>query len=41
KAWSGKAEQSAAAQKAFYHRARMNHLAALGQWTKEQEQSCA
>ncbi|WP_438718514.1 class I fructose-bisphosphate aldolase [Bartonella rochalimae] len=41
KAWGGKAEQSAAAQKAFYHRARMNHLAALGQWTKEQEQSCA
>ncbi|MCL6229189.1 class I fructose-bisphosphate aldolase [Bartonella bilalgolemii] len=40
KAWGGKAEQSAAAQKAFYHRARMNHLAALGQWTKEQEQSC-
>ncbi|WP_407965391.1 class I fructose-bisphosphate aldolase [Bartonella sp. C271] len=40
KAWDGKTEQSAAAQKAFYHRARMNHLAALGQWTKEQEQSC-
>ncbi|EKS46032.1 fructose-bisphosphate aldolase, class I [Bartonella bacilliformis INS] len=25
--------------KAFYHRAWMNHLAALGQWTKAQEQS--
>ncbi|CBI76911.1 fructose-bisphosphate aldolase [Bartonella clarridgeiae 73] len=41
KVWGGKSEQIAAAQKAFYHRARMNHLAALGQWTKEQEQFCA
>ncbi|WP_371923232.1 hypothetical protein [Bartonella sp. B1099] len=24
------------AQKAFHHRARMNHLVALGQWIKEQ-----
>ncbi|UNE54027.1 class I fructose-bisphosphate aldolase [Bartonella machadoae] len=41
KAWGGKAENIAVAQKAFCHRARMNHLAALGQWTKEHEQSCA
>lgn len=32
KAWSGKASNVAAAQAAFAHRARMNHLAALGQW---------
>jgi len=32
KAWGGKAANVAAAQKAFAHRARMNHLAALGQW---------
>ncbi|WP_455473998.1 class I fructose-bisphosphate aldolase [Bartonella sp. B30(2025)] len=41
KAWAGKHENILAAQKAFAHRARMNHLAALGQWTKEQEKSCA
>ncbi|EJF82729.1 hypothetical protein MCU_01324, partial [Bartonella elizabethae Re6043vi] len=29
------------AQKAFCHRARMNHLAALGQWTKNQEKVSA
>ncbi|WP_455477952.1 class I fructose-bisphosphate aldolase [Bartonella sp. B10] len=40
KAWGGKQENIAVAQKAFCHRARMNHLAALGQWTKEQEKSC-
>ncbi|AGF75021.1 fructose-bisphosphate aldolase, class I [Bartonella australis AUST/NH1] len=39
KAWGGKKENIASAQKAFCHRARMNHLAALGQWTKEQEKS--
>ncbi|ABM45305.1 hypothetical protein X471_00823 [Bartonella bacilliformis str. Heidi Mejia] len=39
KVWGGKQENVPAAQKAFYHRARMNHLAALGQWTKAQEQS--
>jgi fructose-bisphosphate aldolase class I len=32
KAWSGKAENVAAAQAAFAHRARMNGLASLGQW---------
>ena len=37
KAWSGKAENVAAAQAAFTHRARMNQLAALGQWTAELE----
>ena len=31
-AWSGKAENVAAAQRAFAHRARMNSLASLGQW---------
>ena len=33
KAWSGKPENVAAAQQAFAHRARMNGLASLGQWT--------
>ena len=37
KAWSGKAENVAAAQRAFAHRARMNGLAAKGQWTAEME----
>jgi fructose-bisphosphate aldolase class I len=37
KAWSGKAENVAAAQHAFAHRARMNGLAAKGQWTAEVE----
>lgn len=32
KAWSGKPENVAAAQRAFAHRARMNGLASLGQW---------
>ena len=32
KAWSGKSENVAAAQRAFAHRARMNVLASLGQW---------
>jgi len=32
KAWSGKAENVAAGQAAFTHRAQMNHLAALGKW---------
>ncbi|MBX4335845.1 class I fructose-bisphosphate aldolase [Bartonella raoultii] len=41
KAWAGKEENIAAAQKAFGHRALMNHLATLGQWTKEHEKSCA
>jgi fructose-bisphosphate aldolase, class I len=32
KAWSGKPENVAAAQRAFAHRARMNGLASVGQW---------
>jgi fructose-bisphosphate aldolase class I len=32
KAWSGKAENATAAQRAFAHRARMNGLASLGRW---------
>ncbi|MET0294209.1 MAG: class I fructose-bisphosphate aldolase, partial [Phenylobacterium sp.] len=32
KAWSGRSENVAAAQRAFTHRARMNGLASLGQW---------
>src|SRR3954449_12444188 len=37
KAWAGKAENVAAAQRAFIHRARMNGLAALGQWRADLE----
>src|ERR1051326_3676885 len=37
KTWSGKAENTAAAQRAFIHRARMNSLAALGQWKQDLE----
>ena len=39
KAWSGKKENVAAAQKAFLHRARMNSLAALGTWTADAEKA--
>lgn len=38
KAWQGKAENVAAAQAAFAHRARMNSLAQLGDWDEELEQ---
>ncbi len=41
KAWSGKAENVAAAQAAFTHRARMNSLAALGQWSTMEEKKAA
>ncbi|GGE38909.1 fructose-bisphosphate aldolase [Agaricicola taiwanensis] len=41
KAWSGKAENVAAGQRAFSHRARMNSLAALGQWTADGEKQAA
>ncbi len=34
KAWGGKAENTAAAQAAFAHRAKMNSLAQLGDWAK-------
>jgi fructose-bisphosphate aldolase class I len=41
KAWSGKSENVAAAQRAFSHRARMNSLAALGQWKQDLEKKAA
>jgi fructose-bisphosphate aldolase class I len=37
KAWSGKSENVAAAQRAFIHRAKMNGLAALGEWKADLE----
>src|ERR1041385_3648941 len=37
KTWAGKPENIAAAQRAFTHRARMNGLAALGQWKADLE----
>ena len=37
KAWSGKAENVAAGQRAFTHRARMNSLASKGEWKPELE----
>jgi fructose-bisphosphate aldolase class I len=39
KAWSGKAANVAAGQAAFTHRARMNHLAALGKWQASLEKA--
>jgi fructose-bisphosphate aldolase class I len=41
KAWSGKSENVAAAQRAFAHRAKMNSLAALGQWKQDLEKKAA
>lgn len=41
KAWSGKSENVAAAQRAFAHRARMNGLATLGQWKADLEKKAA
>jgi fructose-bisphosphate aldolase, class I len=41
KAWAGKSENVAAAQRAFAHRAKMNSLAALGQWKADLEQKAA
>jgi fructose-bisphosphate aldolase class I len=41
KAWSGKSENVAAAQRAFLHRARMNGLASLGQWKQDLEKKAA
>jgi fructose-bisphosphate aldolase class I len=41
KAWSGKGENVAAAQRAFLHRARMNSLAALGEWKSDLEKKAA
>jgi fructose-bisphosphate aldolase class I len=39
KAWGGKAENVAAARKAFAHRARMNAHAASGKWTEAAEKA--
>jgi fructose-bisphosphate aldolase class I len=39
--WKGKAENVAAAQRAFAHRARMNGLATLGQWKADLEKKAA
>ena len=41
KVWSGKPDNVAMAQRAFSHRARMNGLASMGQWTKELEERAA
>jgi fructose-bisphosphate aldolase class I len=41
KAWGGKAENVAAAQRAFAHRARMFSLAAMGQWQASLEKQAA
>jgi fructose-bisphosphate aldolase class I len=41
KAWAGKPENVAAAQRAFYHRARMNSLASLGKWNAGLEKEAA
>ena len=41
KAWGGKSENVAAAQRAFAHRARMNGLAALGEWKQDLEKKAA
>ena len=40
-AWRGQAANVAAAQKAFHHRARMNSLAAKGQWNANLEKQAA
>jgi fructose-bisphosphate aldolase, class I len=37
KAWSGRSDNVPAAQAAFAHRAKMNGLAALGQWSEPLE----
>ena len=41
KAWSGKSENVAAAQRAFSHRAKMNGLATLGEWKADLERKAA
>ncbi len=41
KAWGGRSENVALAQKAFTHRAKMNGLAAVGNWTAELEKNTA
>jgi len=39
--WKGRPENVAAAQRAFAHRAKMNSLAALGQWKSDMEKKAA
>ncbi len=39
KAWAGKPENVPAAQQAFLHRAKMNGLAALGDWESKLEKA--
>jgi fructose-bisphosphate aldolase class I len=39
--WKGKSENVAAAQRAFSHRAKMNGLAAVGQWKADMERKAA
>lgn len=39
KAWGGRSENVAAGQRAFAHRAKMNSLAALGDWKQDLEQA--
>jgi len=41
KAWSGKAENVAAGQRAFTHRAHMNALASRGEWATDMEKKAA
>ncbi len=41
KAWSGRAENVAAGQRAFTHRARMNGLASKGEWAADLEKKAA
>jgi fructose-bisphosphate aldolase, class I len=41
KAWGGKTENVAAAQRAFLHRARMNGLATNGAWSRDEEKKAA
>jgi fructose-bisphosphate aldolase class I len=41
KAWAGKAQNIGAAQAAFAHRAAMNGLATMGQWSPDQEKRAA
>ena len=41
KAWSGKAENTAAGQRALIHRARMNSLASKGEWKADLEKKAA
>jgi fructose-bisphosphate aldolase, class I len=41
KAWSGRSENVAAAERAFIHRAMMNSLATRGQWKQDLEKKAA